>query len=223
MEANPGMSVIRVANRDYPRYSDPNCHTCQSPHRDYIENQIMMGQAKAAIARTVAPLETGVFPPPSRRSISAHARATEPPHLIPPQAVRHRILEDREEELGSAIEGAESLVDMYVFNKMILAVGWEQFMAGDIRLSASDVMAAMQFQHKLDTTSNTGFDVQIVQDALEIYMDIATSFIPKDQLQEYAAELRGNQVLKALARKLRGEPDEPVIDVEVLDGNPEGM
>jgi hypothetical protein len=209
------MSMIRIGNRDYPRFTSPTCRTCQSPHRLYIENQLLLNRTYASIEREVAKMPTGHLPRPGLKSIVAHAKSN---HMAAPQAAHRRIMDDRAGELGAALDGVDYLVDIYVLNKMILAVGWEKFMDGKMTITTSDLMAAMQFQHKLDTASDQGLDAQVMQEALAIYMDVATEFIPRERLAEYGSRLRANLVLRALHKRTQGhQDDDEVVDGQVLD------
>lgn len=88
-------------------------------------------------------------------------------------------------------------------------------MDGGMNITMSDLMTAMAFQHKLDTTSKQGLDAQVMQEALAIYMDVATEFIPKEKVAEYGRRLRANPVLRALHKRAQGEDE--VIVAEVLD------
>jgi hypothetical protein len=214
-EQPDSMTMIRIGNRDYPRFTSPACHTCQSPHRLYIENQLLLSRTYTSIEREIAKMPTGHLASPTVKSITAHVKSH---HMAAPQAAHRRIMDDRAEELGSAIDGTEQLVDIHVLNKMILAVGWERFMDDKMTMSVSDLMAAMQFQHKLDTASDQGIDAQVMQEALAIYMDVATEFIPRDKLEEYGRRLRGNLVLRALHKRAQAQQHgEEVVEGEVMD------
>lgn len=214
-EQPESMTMIRIGNRDYPRFTSPTCRTCQSPHRLYIENQLLLFRTYTSIEREIAKMPIGHLPRPGIKSITAHARSN---HMAAPQVAHRRIMDDRAEDLGAAIDGVEQLIDIHVLNKMILAVGWERFTDGALTITTSDLMAAMQFQHKLDTASDQGLDAQVMQEALTVYMDVATEFIPRDKLAEYGRKLRNNPVLRALHKRTQPQQDEDeVLDAEVLD------
>jgi hypothetical protein len=195
------MSMVRVGGHDYPMVSVHNCRTCQSPHRQFIENELIIGRSYSAIGRELQKMPVGSLPHPSDEAIANHVRQG---HLPTPASTRRQIVDRRAEQLGAAIAGKDDLADYVVVNEMVVKRGFERLMSGEIEPSMGDLMQALQFQHKIESTSDEGYDIEAYQEAMFIHLEVARQHMPPEVFQRYGQALNRNPILKALAAKAAG-------------------
>lgn len=191
------MVTIRVGGQDYVMRSDPNCFTCQSPHRMFIENELIQGRSYSTIAEALSTMTTGLKPRPSKQSIGNHVRAD---HLPLTAGAQRRLIERRALEIGASYEeGVDDVIDMVTVNQMIVAKGFQRMQRGDIEPDLNDVIAASRMLFQIEQSVGGGLDEQVWRDALMVYMEIAQQFIPQAAWQDYARALTGHPVIKAIA------------------------
>ena len=209
---NSSMVMTRIGGVDYPLRSDPNCKTCQSPHRIRIEADLIRGHSYRAIARSLEGLPEGVKGHPTRESISNHVQKG---HLPIGQAVQRRIIERRAREIGQAVEDSEEpLVDHITINRMIVQKGFEAMASGSLDIKASDVVQASRFLHQVEKEAGGDIDAQAWIQAVMEYMEIAQRFIPSDQWAAYGAALQRSPVLRSLAQRQSQTIEGEVADEE---------
>jgi hypothetical protein len=192
------MTMIRIGTDDYPLVSAYNCRTCQSQHRTFIENQLILGRSYRAIRREIEKLEVGVLPHPSIEGLSLHVRNG---HMPMPAQTRRRIIERRAEQVGSTLENEDDLVDYITVNEMILRRGWERMMSGEIEPNMNDLAQAIAMRAKIEATSTEGYDAEVWQGTLMAYMEVAQRFIPPEVFQQYGRELSKHPIMKAIAAR----------------------
>lgn len=222
------MVMTSIGGRQYPLRSEPRCKVCNSPHRQWVEAELVRGSSYAAIAREVASMPHGRRPIPSRSSISTHAKQG---HMPLSQDTQRRIIERRAQELGRDVDSGEepTLADHVTVAQMIVQRGVEAVADGKLPLNASDVLKASAFLRQVEMSSSGQDDSQVWAEALSVYMQIAQQFIPPSQHQAYARALHSSPILRALAqRHLEGPSaedalvvDEDVEDAEVEEEGPE--
>lgn len=200
----PGTSLVmvRVGAHDYPLNTSRSCHTCQSPHRRFIENEIVLGRSYNAIARRLADLPTGEFDHPPAQGMARHVREG---HLPTPATVRREIIDIEAKRMGAALDGNESLVTHRVVNQTIIQRGFERLQAGEIDVSTSDLLQAIGAQQRIEATSTEGYEVEAMQDALLVYLELAQRFIPPEQMPQYGAAISKHPIIRALAAKQAGQ------------------
>lgn len=196
------MVMTRINGRDYPMRSEPKCRTCQSPHREFIERELVAGRSYRAIAKQLEGLPEGAMAHPSDHGIGEHVRGG---HLPVPHEQRRDLVEQRAKAIGKSIETDHNLVDYVAVNQMILHRGFERLQAGEIEPDTKDLLTAIATLHKIETTSPEGYDVEAYQEAMFVYMDVAQRFIPPEVFEEYGAALRRNPILRAIAAKQAAE------------------
>lgn len=206
----PGNSLvmIRIGDRDYPQVTSSRCTTCQSPHRRFIENEVVLGRGYKAIERRLVdmPLPKG-FEHPSWHGISRHVRDG---HMPTPATVRREIIDIEAKRMGAALSEGESLVTHRVVNQTIIQRGFERMMAGEIDVSTSDLLQAISAQAKIESTSTDGYDVEAMQQTLIAYLEIAQSFIPPEMMPRYGQAISKHPIIKALrARQQADQHDDP--------------
>lgn len=197
----PSAAMVRIGGRDYPMVTSRRCHTCQSPHRRFIENEILAGRSYAAIHRQLAEMSDGPLPKPSVQGLTNHVKEG---HLPQPVKTRRRIIEKRAEELGAAINGEDDLTDYITVNDLVINRGLERLMAGEIEPGASDLLKAIDLKHKIESTSQQGYDAEAFTESMFIYFDETKKIMSPEQWDVFARALQRNPILKAMMMKQEG-------------------
>lgn len=197
-EPPSSMTMVRIGGAEYPLRSVGNCRTCQSPHRKFIENELLLGRSYAAIERSVADMPPGRLPHPSQEAISNHVKQG---HMPAPAHTRRRIIDRRAEQLGAAIAGEDDLVDYLVVNDMVIRRGYERLMSGEIEPGTNELLQAIALKHKIESTSQEGYDAEAYQEAMFAYLEVARKYIPAEMFQQYGRELSRHPILRAIAAK----------------------
>lgn len=194
------MVVTKIGNRAYPIRSEPRCRVCNSPHRQWIEAQLVRGMSYRSIAHEVEGMPNGSAKVPSRESIGAHFRNG---HMPLGQDVQRQIIERRAREIGRDVENGDgtSLADHVTVAQMIVQRGVEQVADGTMPLSASDVLKASAFLRQVEASTQGADDAEIWAEAMAVYMGIAQQFIPADKHRAYARALHASPLLRALASR----------------------
>lgn len=219
LEPPTSMTMVLIGGREYPLRSVPNCRTCQSPHRRFIENELLAGRSYKAIVRQLADLEdAGRLGHPSAEALSHHVKQG---HLPNPVHTRRQIMEKRAEEIGAKIEGSDSIIDHLTVNQMVIQRGFERLVAGEIEPSVSDLMSAIQFQQRVEETSEEGYDAEAYQNALFAYLEIAQKYIPPEVFNRYGRELSRHPIIQAIAGKALGPAQPEVVPGEVTERLPQ--
>lgn len=201
------MVMTRIGGQDYPMHSAPGCYTCQSPHRLFIENELIQGHSYAAIADAVAQMEMGSRPHPSAKGIGDHFRNN---HLPLAAGAQRRLIERRAIEVGASYEeGVEDIVDLVTVNRMIVSNGFARMQSGEIKADLNDVLAASKMLYQIEQSAVGGTDEAMWREALMVYLEMAQRFIPQNLWQEYGRAVNDHPVIKAIAEaeeaRRRGE------------------
>lgn len=197
--AQRSMVMVRIGGIDYPAVTSSRCRVCQSPHRVFIENELIRGRSMVGIHRDLDGMEHGGRPMPSVQSIKNHSSN----HLPVGAAVQRRIIDRRAKEVGKSIEDSEEpLVDYLTLNEMVVQRAFDRLQSGEIKVSVPDALAASKFLREVERQSvGDELNNQIWSDAFVAYMDIVLKYIPADRRNEFAAELHSSPVLKALSER----------------------
>lgn len=199
--------MTRIGGQDYPLRSEPNCKTCQSPQRLFVEAELVRGRSYRSIARSLDGLPAGEKGHPSHESIANHVKQG---HVPVAQSVQRRIIERRAIEVGRSIEADEDvLADHVTVSQMIVQRGLEKVADGTLDLKASDIIAASRFLHDVEKSAGGEVNAEVWVEAVMEYMEIAQQFIPPAAWTAYSAALNQSPVLRALAERqastIRGE------------------
>ena len=203
------VAMVTIGGRSYPYKMVSHCHVCQSPHRTYIEKQILLGFSIASVMRDLEGMETGHLPHPERKSL----RNNMDNHVPSPMVAQQKMMETRARAVGKSIEeSAESLVDEYVTAKTIVQMGHERIVNGEVKPEISDVLAAAKLILQIESTTDGGLDQDMWVSALSAYFELTTDFIPPEQLQAWRRRMDTHPVLKAIREK-REREEEIVVEV----------
>jgi len=225
-------SLVRTAlpgNRIYEtKRSVPQCHTCQSPYRDQIEEGLASGLSAPTILGHLRPFTTiaGEDPIdfPSAESIASHRKNK---HLSLTDELRQAMLDQHREAIGQNLsEDEDVVVDKTLVARMIVQRGYEMLRDGTAEPSVTEVIAAARLLQQLDKDMDENVDVQVWRDVLMVHMDVAMHYIPIDMLSEYGREIEQHPIMLALREKLKQDAItqaqkivaiEPIQDAEIIE------
>ncbi len=206
MTAQPSMMMVRIGGQDYPVRSEPNCKTCQSPHRQFIEKELLLARSYTVIADSLVGLPEGYKGHPSKEGIAKHVKAG---HLPLGPATQRRLVERRAQEIGRDINNDEhTLADHITVSQMIVQKGVEMVASGSLDIKGSDVLAAARFLHQVEQAAGGETDAEVWISAVMEHMTIVQKHMSSQQQQAYARDLATSPVLKALKAKLQTVPGE---------------
>lgn len=195
------MVMTRIGGVDYPVRSEPNCKTCQSPHRFRIEADLIKGLSYTVIARSLQGLPEGPKGHPTAEGIANHVKAV---HLPVGAATQRRIIERRAQEIGRNIEhDTEVLADHVTVSQMIVQRGVEMVAEGNLEIKGSDVLAAARFLHQVEQAAGGETDTQVWIDVVMEHMALVQKWLPPEAWAGYTHDLNNSPVLKQLAAKQR--------------------
>lgn len=199
MDQPESMVMVKVGKKTVPAKHVPNCKVCSSPHRRWIEAQLLKGYSYSKIAQGVATFPDDGGHHPKSGSIGGHVKNG---HLPLDTDTQRQMIEERAKRIGRSIEDdAYSLVDHVVVNDMILQRGFERMLAGEIEPDVKDLAAAIKARHAIEADLEQGFDIEAYQQALFTYLEIAQEFIPPEAFAEYGKALNENPILRAITAK----------------------
>lgn len=191
------MVMVRVGNRTVPAKTGQRCRVCQSPHRAQIEAWILDGYTRPTILKWLADMEEGPLGHPTEKALRSHTDR----HLPLGARAEAAILERRTEQLGEEIEKFGGRVaDHLSALDMVVLKGFDALQRGEIKLSASDLMKAIDLKQKHDAAGGDDMDEKKWRGILMEYMKIAVGFIPPENRQAFAQALSQSPVLAALSK-----------------------
>lgn len=201
-------SLVRTALPGKRLYTNkrtiPQCHTCQSPYRDQIEEGIASGLSATTILshlKSFTPVsgeEAIAFP--SAESIASHRKNR---HLSLTHELRQAMLDQHRKAVGENLnEDEDVIVEKTLVARMIVQRGYEMLRDGEVDPSINEVIAASRLLYQLDKDMEENIDVQIWKDVLMVHMDTASRYIPIDMLSAYGREIEQHPIMLALREKL---------------------
>lgn len=202
---NASIMMTRIGNREYPLVSVPNCHVCQNPNRQEIEEQIATGRPYRAIWRHLPPELQGTV---SDRSMAQHFKNGHMPLSV---ATNRAMIEARAATVGKAIEdGMISLVDHMTLAQSVVDRVNERLVMGEIEPDVGDGLRAAHMLAQIEKDQGETVDLTAISDAFMVYMEVVRSVVTPEQLQAIGTGLRTNPVLRALEAKAS------IVDGEVV-------
>ena len=200
------MTEVNVGGESFPLVTSPRCSTCQSPHRRWIENQLISGYSYPNIARDVAEMDTPAHKPiPSAESIKSHVRTG---HMVSPGAVRRHIIENRAESMGLQIDGEHNLTTYLGVNDIVIQRGMERMLSGEIEPGMNDLLTAIRNRHQFEKDAGgDGIDNEAWQQTMMFFMSWVQNRIGPVQFQEWAGEWKRDPILASLTRQMMGQPE----------------
>lgn len=196
--------MVRLGSVEAPYKYVPNCDTCQSPHRAFIEQQAMLGNTYPSIEDEIADYDHEGRDIPSRVSMMKHMQKHVPLHL----ARRMAIYEARAKERGdNIVDSVNSSLDHVSVAKLILQRGHERMESGDIEPDMKDVLAAANMLAKLESEvgSGGGIDFNIFRTAFQSLMEITEAYLPMNAREPWRNAVKRDPILNQLREQIAAQ------------------
>lgn len=188
-----GMMAYRIGGNVYPRKFRSGCRVCSSPYRAEVEVAISAGQHYSTIAANL-PEDAELRPD----NLSAHFRGN---HMPLRQAAIRRIVEDRQHELGQAIEdGVDQIADHVALARVVVQRSFELIAKGDLEPTVADGIAAAKILQQTGI-NDEDTDKAAYVEAFIVYMETAQQLMSPEQFAAFGQSLSTNSVLQGLTRR----------------------
>lgn len=214
-----GTSVVtyRFGGREYPLKTVLRCHTCMSPYRFEIEQNIVAGRTYKKISEMVAGY--GEEHAISIRSITDHYHNGHMPLQL---SETRAIVEARAKQVGRDIEeGIESLVDGVTLLNKVVMLTFESIANGEIMPGVRDGIRAAKMLVDLGEYDGANVDQQAFVAAFIEYHQTASQLMDDETFKKFGQMLEENPVLAALAARFDGEPQPEPVQGEVTERHDE--
>lgn len=183
--------MYRVAGRTYPMNVNPRCHTCRSPYRSFIENQILCGYTYKQISESL-PEDLRLNP----RQISDHYRHG---HMPLAEAARRAIVEQRATQNNLDTEnGLDNLVDSITVLQTIVRDGSDRLARREIEPNVKELMAAAETLLALERDGESVSDWEEITQGIQHVMSMAKSHMTSEQFLEFSRDIVTSPFLKQL-------------------------
>lgn len=211
----PASAVMTsIGGRLVPMRVEPNCRTCQSKHRAYIEQQLLLGYSYTSIAKEISVMAPGPLPHPDAASISHH---TKNQHMPLESNLARGLIEKRAEDIGRDLsEGSTTLVDKVTVAEAVVQQTYERMVRGEIKPTLQDFAQAAKFLQSVEDRVDGGLNEQAWADAMGVFFDVIMPYVPVEFHAEITRKLVRNPILKAI----QAAQNDQVIDVEVDEEPP---
>ena len=212
--AQEDRSDIEKAVQKYapPVITEPRCHVCTSPHRPWIERQLLDGVSYSAIARMLPPVEGKEF---DYRSISSHSKK----HMRLEEAVVRAVLEEEADVLGQQWEeGVKGAFTMRGALEVMVRKAYRDAMDGVTTIEPRDIVQMMKLYMEMSTNSGATA-IEEAKTSIRIFMLAIQNVCLKSDLVDRDI---GQQLLVAISsevEQLRAEEDiEQTIEKQLTTG-----
>lgn len=212
--AQEDRSDINQAVQKYapPVINEPRCHVCQSPHRPWIERQLLDGISYSAIAKLLPPQDGKEF---DYRAISNHSKK----HMRLEDAVTRAVLEAEADVLGQQYEqGVKGAFTMRGALEVLVRKAYQDALNGVTTIEPRDIVQMMKLYAEM--SSNSGATaIEEAKTSIRIFMVAIQNVCLKSDLVDRDL---GQQVMVAISNEveqLRGEEEiETVIERQLTQG-----
>lgn len=220
LQPGESLAMVQAGNRRYPVFTESRCSTCVSPHRQWIEAELVRGTSYTGISRNLAAFPHGPARVASVQSISNHVKNG---HMPIPDDVRREIIESRARELGRSIEESrQPLADHVTVARLMVQSGMDALSDGTMEISAGDTLKAAAFLRQVEKESDSEDNAEVYSQALMVYLEVAKQFIPMERQAAYARALHSNPILRALYQQQQAaQIEEAMGDLEIEEAEVE--
>jgi hypothetical protein len=185
-----------------------------------IEQQLLRGLSYRKIAVTYSEVEyeskgrTLVLPKIEASALRNHYMKG---HLPVDAAIQRQLIEERAKEVGSRYEEmAGEFLDSYVAAKAILRKGYDRIVKDEIAPDVKETLAAAKMVQEIEDGSKKNLDAEAWSQAMTVYFQTAQEIMSDEMWRQFTSRLSTNPILRALTKKMAGEPDEEILDAEVV-------
>jgi hypothetical protein len=189
-----------VASAAPEAISEPRCATCQSPHREWIEHQLVMGMSYKRIADQIVG-------GPSRKSISNHFVE----HMaLAKQAIRAE-LEAEASTIGQDVDaGVRGAITMRGMLAVLIQKGYQDAVNSVTDVEPKDMAQFIKIYNELNEDSGTAA-VEEAKLVINVFKEAIQNVLIKGDIIERAL---GMQLLQAISDEVIALREEQEVDKE---------
>lgn len=214
-QARDSMVQVKVGNRTYPAVQSSRCGVCMHPGRVEIEERLLSNYGYPAIVNFVADKRVtrnnGTvedWPPLSKEQIRSHYTKG---HCPLDTELLRQLSEERAKELGAQYEDSVGrLVDHQVFQRAVIARGYDRLVRGEINPDVKDTLAASKMLADLEANAQAVASQDQWAIAMQVYFEVVQESVTAEQWAQIGKRLNANPVLRALS-------ENSVVDAETVD------
>lgn len=189
-----------------PVICEPKCHSCQSPHREWIERQLVKGTSYTAIARSLPIPEDQVDS--VRRSISHHYKH----HMRLEQAAIRALLEEEANLLGQNVEeGVKGAFSNRAALDILIRKAFEDAINNVTTVEPKDLIQMMKLHADMSSESGSTA-VEEAKTAIRIFMLAIQNVLLKSDLIDRED---GQKILVAINDEVVQLREEESIDTQM--------
>lgn len=206
----PGSSTF-----DLPRrvYYESRCRVCTHPDVAQIEQRLAEGVNRVLLADVLAKShpETAPLPPPSKKSLSRHAKR----HMPMTVATELVLAEQAAVEAGIDVAEVGSIVTPYSVLAMVMRKGFADILQGRAQPELKDVMKAAELLMRIEADSDGAVgQAEVVMESLRASIELAQAYIDPADLPAYIADLEARS---PMLQEMRRKADGAVMELPAAD------
>lgn len=194
-----------------PEISVPQCHVCQSPHREWIENAIIQGAAYARIAGKLE--EEGEVI--DRRSIAGHY--TKGHMNLQREAIRAELEEEAKLLQQNVDEGALGARTDRGMLRVLVTKGFDDVIKGVSSVEPKDMVQIIKLLNELNNVAS-GTRAEENEIALRTFVRAIESVCPQEMIIKIVAEAERLRDLDEVTFEMEGiivkNPVSPPLELE---------
>lgn len=165
-----------------PIISEPRCHVCQSPYRDFIEEQLIKGHSYERIARQI-PADDNEKKV-DRRSISGHLKE----HMdLQRMAIREELEEEARNLQQNVEQGALGAKTDRGILKVLVAKGFDDVLKGVSTVEPKDLIQIIKLLNELNNNASSA-RAEENEIYLRTFVRAVENVCPPDMIKELVAE-----------------------------------
>jgi hypothetical protein len=139
-------AIQKALEAQPPKVTEPRCHVCNSPHRSWVEAQIIRAHSYRSIEQAMIglPEEERI----ERRSIARHVQRG---HMnIDDTAIRAIIEEEATIDGKNFEEGVRGALSLHAVLEVMVRKGYEDVLAGNTLVEARDLIQLTKLKMDMD-------------------------------------------------------------------------
>lgn len=189
---------------DRGRITEPRCHVCQHPYRDWIETMLIRGSSYKGLQDRVPPIEGHKIL--DRRSISKHHKN----HMDLQDAALRSILEKEAQLQGQNFEeGVEDAVTKRGVLEVALRKGFEDIVNGVTTVEPRDLIQITKILAEMDSHQHQiGLDELRAQ--VQIFIQAIKDVCDQDTQNAIAQRVKALRSREGIAKTIEAAMDPPM-------------
>jgi hypothetical protein len=191
------------------RITEPRCHVCQHPYRDWIETMLIRGASYKGLQNRIPPLEGHKVL--DRRSFSNHHKN----HMDLRDAALRAILEKEAELQGQNFEeGVEDAITKRGVLEVALRKGFEDIINNVTTVEPRDLIQITKVLGEMDSHQHQiGLDELRAQ--VQIFIQAIKDVCDSDMQNAIAARVKELRTRENISKQIEGAMDTPALPVVV--------